>query len=116
MRSERAVLCAERDVTSVTLELLKISMLRGFASLSRVFTSGFSSFKFFCNASFLILSADIFSMELNSVRLGVPAHGIVTKTVHKTQPGSLFCMSNSRPCAIICNNCARISFKYIGVL
>ena len=28
------------------------------------------------------------SFEWNSIRLGGPAHGIVTKTVHKTLPGS----------------------------
>ena len=27
------------------------------------------------------------SLEWNSMRLGGPAHGIVTKTVHKTLPG-----------------------------
>ena len=27
------------------------------------------------------------SMEWNSIRLSGPAHGIVTKTVHKTLPG-----------------------------
>ena len=27
------------------------------------------------------------SFEWNSIRLGGPAHGIVTKTVHKTLPG-----------------------------
>ena len=27
------------------------------------------------------------SIEWNSIRLGGPAHGIVTKTVHKTLPG-----------------------------
>ena len=28
------------------------------------------------------------SFEWNSIRLGGPAHGIVTKTVHKTLPGN----------------------------
>ena len=29
----------------------------------------------------------LLSFEWNSIRLGGPAHGIVTKTVHKTLPG-----------------------------
>ena len=29
----------------------------------------------------------LLSIEWNSIRLGGPAHGIVTKTVHKTLPG-----------------------------
>ena len=29
----------------------------------------------------------LFSIKWNSIRLGGPAHGIVTKTVHKTLPG-----------------------------
>ena len=29
----------------------------------------------------------LLSIEWNSIRLGDPAHGIVTKTVHKTLPG-----------------------------
>ena len=29
----------------------------------------------------------LYSFECNSIRLGGPAHGIVTKTVHKTLPG-----------------------------
>ena len=29
----------------------------------------------------------LLSIESNSIRLGRPAHGIVTKTVHKTLPG-----------------------------
>ena len=31
----------------------------------------------------------ILSFKLNSIRLGGPAHGIVTKTVHKTLPGGV---------------------------
>ena len=82
MRSERAVLCAERDVTSVTLELLKISTQRGFTSLSRVFTSGFASSSVL-QCFFLNFNRRYFlSMEWNSIRVGSPAHGIVTKTVH----------------------------------
>ena len=37
-----------------------------------------------------MLKVVIFSIEWNSLRLGDPADGIVTKTVHKTLPGS-FC-------------------------
>ena len=29
----------------------------------------------------------LLSFEWDSIRLGIPAHGIVTKTVHKTLPG-----------------------------
>ena len=35
------------------------------------------------------------------MRLGCHAHGIVTKTVHKTLPGSRFCLSETGPCAVI---------------
>ena len=32
-----------------------------------------------------------FSIKWNSIRLGGPAHGIITKTVHKTLPGGGGC-------------------------
>ena len=35
----------------------------------------------------LHLNVPSLSIEWNSIRLGDPAHGIVTKTVHKTLPG-----------------------------
>ena len=34
-------------------------------------------------------------------RLGGPTHGIVTKSVHKTLPGSLFYLSETGPCGDI---------------
>ena len=51
---------------------------RTFSFFISVFLGEFFSGFFF----FLLLS-----FELNSIRLGGPAHGIVTKTVHKTLPG-----------------------------
>ena len=40
--------------------------------------------------SVLKLNISLFlSIEWNSIRLGGPVHGLVTKTVHKTLPGSL---------------------------
>ena len=39
-----------------------------------------------CHSSFFKLN-EFLSFEWNSIRLGGHAHGIVTKTVHKTLPG-----------------------------
>ena len=36
---------------------------------------------------FTAISERLLSIEWNSIRLGDPVHGIVTKTVHKTLPG-----------------------------
>ena len=34
-----------------------------------------------------VLQSSFLSIEKNSIKLGGPAHGIVTRTVHKTLPG-----------------------------
>ena len=34
-----------------------------------------------------LIKTNLLSIEWNSIRLSGPAHGIVTKTVHKTLPG-----------------------------
>ena len=39
------------------------------------------------NVKSLPYPTSFLSFEWNSIRLGGPAHGIVTKTVHKTLPG-----------------------------
>ena len=39
------------------------------------------------SCSFYVITLQSLSFEWNSIRLGGPAHGIVTKTIHKTLPG-----------------------------
>ena len=51
------------------------------------------------------------SIEGNSIRLGSHAHGILTKTLHKTLPWWLYCLSKTRQCAVIFN---QISSKFTG--
>ena len=53
----------------------------------------------------------VLSVECNSISLGGPAHGIVTKTLHKTLPGLLCCMFKTGSCAIISSH---ISSKFTG--
>ena len=53
------------------------------------------------------------SIKWNSIRLDDLAYGIVTKTVRKTLPGFLFCLSKTAPCAIISS---QVSFKVTGVV
>ena len=43
----------------------------------------------------------LLSIEWKSRRLCSPAHRIVTKTVHKTLPGSLLCLFKIGPSAVI---------------
>ena len=45
---------------------------------------GKNTFQFCCVNDLLYV---LLSFEWNSIRLGGPVHGIVTKTVHKTLPG-----------------------------
>ena len=51
------------------------------------------------------------SVEWNLTRLNGPAHGIVTKTVHKTLPGSLFCLPRTGPSGVISS---QISSRFTG--
>ena len=51
------------------------------------------------------------SIEPNSIRLGGFCYGIVNKILHKTVPGSLFCLSIIGPCAVISGH---ISSRFKG--
>ena len=46
-----------------------------------------------------------------TLTLGGPAHGIVTKTLHKTLSGLLFCLFKTEPCAVVS---LHMSCKFTG--
>ena len=51
--------------------------------------------------------------ENTTLRLGGLAHGIETKTLHKTLSGLLFCLFKNETCAV---NSIHISSKFTGEL